>query len=83
MDSALPEKYTEKLGRHIFNVYDMNSDGVIDFNEFMMAYYLMSEGGPEEVLCGVFRMFDRDGDGVISTLDLLDFLSVYGEVCPE
>lgn len=26
---------------------------------------------------------DLNGDGVISTLDLLDFLSVYGEVCPE
>ena len=26
---------------------------------------------------------DLNGDGVVSTLDLLDFLTVYGEVCSE
>ena len=30
-----------------------------------------------------FCQGDLNGDGVISTLDLLDFLSVYGEACPE
>ena len=70
MDSTLPEKYTEDLGSHIFRVYDINSDGVIDFREFMMVYYLLSEGSPEEVLSGVFRMFDNDGDGVISMLEV-------------
>ena len=70
MDSALPEKYTEDLGRHIFHVYDINGDGVIDFKEFMMVYYLMSNGSPEEVLSGVFRMFDRDGNRELSVVEV-------------
>ena len=70
MDSALPEKYTEDLGKHIFHVYDINGDGVIDFKEFMMVYYLMSEGSPEDVLSGVFRMFDLDGNGMISVVEV-------------
>ena len=70
MDSTLPEKYTEDLGRHIFHVYDINGDGVIDFKEFMMVYYLMSNGSPEEVLSGVFRMFDGDGNGEISVVEV-------------
>ena len=76
MDSALPEKYTEDLGRHIFHVYDINNDGVIDFKEFMMVYYLLSEGSPEDVLSGVFRMFDRDGDGVISMVDVTHLVTI-------
>ncbi len=76
MDSTLPEKYTEDLGRQIFHVYDINNDGVIDFREFMMVYYLMSEGAPEDVFSGVFRMFDRDGNGDISMVEVTHLVTI-------
>ena len=49
-----------------FRVYDTNGDGYIDFTEFMTIFYIMSEGSPEEVLAGIFRMFDYNSDGTIT-----------------
>ena len=76
MDHTLPEKYTEDLGKQIFHVYDINNDGVIDFREFMMVYYLLSEGAPEDVFSGVFRMFDKDGNGDISMVEVTHLVTI-------
>ena len=76
MDHTLPEKYSDDLGRHIFHVYDINDDGVIDFREFMMVYYLLSEGSPEEVLSGVFRMFDHNRNGSISMVEVTHLVTM-------
>lgn len=42
---------------------------------------LIDDGSCLFDVVGNFCQGDLNGDGVISTLDLLDFLSVYGEVC--
>ena len=47
-------------------MYDTNGDGYIDFTEFMTIFYIMSEGTPEDVLAGIFRMFDYNSDGTIT-----------------
>lgn len=41
---------TAKLEDHIFRMYDSNGDGHIDFREFMIVLYVMSNGSPEENL---------------------------------
>ena len=51
----------------MFKIYDTDGNGVIDFKEFMTLYFMMSEGSPEEILSGIFRMFDDNGDGTITT----------------
>ena len=51
----------------MFKIYDTDGNGVIDFTEFMTLYFMMSEGSPEEILSGIFRMFDDNGDGTITT----------------
>ena len=56
----------EKMEKHVLRVYDENGDGVVDFTEFMVMYYIMSEGTPEEVLVKIFRIFDVNSDGVIT-----------------
>ena len=50
----------------MFKIYDTDGNGVIDFKEFMTLYFMMSEGSPEEILSGIFRMFDDNGDGTIT-----------------
>ena len=55
------------MSKHFFKIYDTDRNGVIDFKEFMTLYYMMSEGTPEEILSGIFRMFDDNGDGSITT----------------
>ena len=41
-------------------------DGHIDFREFMIVLYIMSNGTPEENLKQIFRVFDINNDGKIT-----------------
>merc|ERR1712198_660596 len=61
---ALPQRDdADKMENHMFRVYDTNDDGYVDFVEFMIIYYIMSDGSPEEVLAKIFRVFDVNSDG--------------------
>lgn len=62
-------------------MYDTNGDGYIDFTEFMTIFYIMSEGTPEDVLAGIFRMFDYNSDGTITEdQSLTIFTWVYKDI---
>ena len=58
------------MEKHVFRVYDTNNDGFIDFVEFMVIFYIMSDGSPEEVLEKIFRVFDLNSDGSISNKEM-------------
>ena len=58
------------MEKHVFRMYDSGKDGFIDFTEFMLVFHIMSEGAPEEVLTKIFRVFDVNGDGVISIKEM-------------
>merc|ERR1711878_6556 len=70
MKECYPGADTEKLERHIFRMYDTNKDGHIDFREFMIVLYIMSNGTPEENLKQIFRVFDINNDGTVSQKEL-------------
>ena len=70
MAKAVPKKDASKMEKHVFRIYDANNDGVIDFTEFMLIFFVMSEGAPEEVLTKIFRMFDVNSDGTISMKEM-------------
>merc|ERR1712079_566989 len=70
MKECYPGTDTEKLERHIFSMYDTNKDGHIDFREFMIVLYIMSNGTPQENLKQIFKVFDINNDGFISLKEL-------------
>ena len=70
MVKAVPKKDAKKMEKHVFRMYDSDKDGFIDFTEFMLVFHIMSEGAPEEVLTKIFRVFDVNGDGVISIKEM-------------
>merc|ERR1712098_694083 len=81
MSKALPKKDASKMEKHVFRVYDTNADGFIDFVEFMVLYYVMADGTPEEVLLKIFRIFDINSDGVISKKELTRLVKdMYGMI---
>ena len=55
-----------RLEKHIFRLFDRDGNGSIDFKEFMVVLYIMSNGTPEENLRQIFKVFDLDGDGCIN-----------------
>ena len=77
MEKALPGKGdAKKMEDHVFRIYDSNNDGYIDFPEFMIIYFLMNEGSPQEVLSRIFRVFDVNGDGTISMKEMKRLIKV-------
>jgi len=70
MEACFPDSDTAKLESHIFRMYDKNGDGHIDFREFMIVLYVMSNGTPEENLKQIFRIFDINNDGSVSQKEL-------------
>ena len=52
-------------------------DGHIDFREFMIVLYIMSNGSPEENLKQIFRVFDINNDGTIT----LKVRTLYAKLC--
>ncbi|KHJ44467.1 EF hand [Trichuris suis] len=65
-----------KFAEHVFRIFDANSDGSIDFREFMCALSVTTRGKVEQKLEWAFRMYDVDGDGFISKKEMLDVVSV-------
>eukprot|EP00092_Neocalanus_flemingeri_P028688 GFUD01031149.1.p1 GENE.GFUD01031149.1~~GFUD01031149.1.p1 ORF type:complete len:196 (+),score=64.90 GFUD01031149.1:46-633(+) len=79
MSKALPKKDASKMEKHVFRIYDANNDGVIDFSEFMLIFFIMSEGAPEEVLTKIFRVFDVNSDGTITQKEMTKLIKdMYG-----
>jgi len=50
----------------IFNVFDEDKNGSINFQEFVCALSVMTRGSPDEKLEFAFSMYDLDGNGTIS-----------------
>merc|ERR1712042_203677 len=79
MSQALPKKDAGKMEKHVFRIYDSNNDGYIDFQEFMVIFYCMADGTPEEVLGKIFRVFDVNSDGSITKKELTRLIKdMYG-----
>jgi len=70
MQACFPDRDLSKIESHIFRMYDKNGDGHIDFREFMIVLYIMSNGTPEENLKQIFRIFDINNDGTLEPKEL-------------
>merc|ERR1711942_339689 len=79
MQKALPAKDAGKMEKHVFRIYDTSNDGYIDFTEFMLIFFIMSDGTPEEVLTKIFRVFDVNSDGTITQKEMTKLIKdMYG-----
>ena len=67
---CFPGADMDRISKHIWRMYDTNLDGFIDFREFMMVLYVMSDGSPEQNLKQIFRVFDIDNDGKIDLAEM-------------
>ena len=55
---------------YIFNTFDMDGDGSIDFKEFLWVMYALSDDTPKQKLELIFHTFDNNRDGTISNSEI-------------
>ncbi|KAI8371737.1 calcium-binding protein NCS-1 [Radiomyces spectabilis] len=83
-----------KFAEYVFNVFDGDKNGTIDFNEFICALSITSRGRIDEKLYWAFQLYDIDNDGVITQTEMLlilqaihtmigNVLSVSEDLAPE
>lgn len=64
-----------EFSNYVFEVFDSDKNGVIEFKEFISALSIASRGTLEEKLCWAFQLYDLDGDGKITYDEMLSIVS--------
>eukprot|EP00075_Anas_platyrhynchos_P005536 XP_012959288.1 guanylyl cyclase-activating protein 3 isoform X2 [Anas platyrhynchos] len=59
----------------VFQIFDMNQDGFIDFLEFIAAINLVIRGKIDQKLKWYFKLYDADGNGCIDKKELLSIFT--------
>ena len=64
----------------MINEVDIDGNGTIDFKEFLVLMARkMRDNDSEEELIEAFKVFDRDGNGLISNVELQHVMTSLGE----
>ena len=64
--NSFPDGDPSEFAEHTFRVLDQNSDGVLDFREFVVSMSVMRKGDVDDRLKWAFNMYDIDGNGYIT-----------------
>jgi Ca2+-binding EF-hand superfamily protein len=59
----------------VFNAFDTNTDGNIQFDEFIRGMSVMTRGSPDEKLEFAFRLYDLDNDGYITKVEMVKIVT--------
>jgi len=76
MKQVKDKKDAKKLQKYVFRMYDTNDNGSIDFDEFMIVFYMMMCENLDERLKYIFRIYDKNQDGSISRKEVKKIVEI-------
>ncbi|KAI5936094.1 Guanylyl cyclase-activating protein 1 [Manis javanica] len=76
--SPSASRYVEQM----FETFDFNKDGYIDFMEYVAALSLVLKGKVEQKLRWYFKLYDVDGNGCIDRDELLTIIRAIRAINP-
>ncbi|XP_001379970.1 guanylyl cyclase-activating protein 1 [Monodelphis domestica] len=76
--SPSASQYVEQM----FETFDFNKDGYIDFMEYVAALSLVLKGKVEQKLRWYFKLYDVDGNGCIDRGELLNIIRAIRAINP-
>ena len=65
------------FANYLFHAYDIDSNGVIDFKEFLLVMSVEAKGSVKEKLKWAFKLYDLDGSGQVSRKEATEIIEVY------
>jgi Ca2+-binding EF-hand superfamily protein len=72
-----PKGDAERFARHIFRAFDLDKSNTVDFREFLIGLSMTSTtSSPEIKLEWIFKVFDIDGNGLLTRNECLEVIDV-------
>ncbi|XP_067860623.1 recoverin-like [Heptranchias perlo] len=78
-----PDADPKAYAQHVFRSFDTNSDGTLDFKEYIIALHLTSSGQTSQKLEWAFSLYDVDGNGTINKQEILDIVKAIFKMITE
>ncbi|XP_077019244.1 recoverin [Tamandua tetradactyla] len=79
-----PDADPKAYAQHVFRSFDANSDGTLDFKEYVVALHMTTAGEAQRKLEWAFSLYDVDGNGAISKNEVLEIvLAIFKMINPE
>eukprot|EP01080_Neovahlkampfia_damariscottae_P009944 gene9944-2265_t len=69
--------------KKLFDVHDLNGDGVISVEEFSSLFEKMNPDAPGAVKQDAFKQMDTDGNGTVTVEDTYLFFENIGKTVPN
>ena len=66
----------DKYAEFVFNAFDTDNSGSIEFTEFLLAFNIRSKGKLDERLNFAFTIYDSDGNGYIDRKELKNMFNL-------
>lgn len=71
-----PGGHSDAFADIVFNSFDANGDGAVNFTEFTCALGIINNGSVDEKINWAFDLYDQDKNGVITMNELVTMLKV-------
>ena len=65
-----PAELIDEIAGYVFECFDTDDNGTVNFNEFMVAYAMTSRGEPEDKLDFAFDLYDIDESQTLNRSEL-------------